>query len=528
MVWRRWTGRSDILAKHGIVASSQPLGTQAGISILKKGGNAVDAAVAVAAVLDVVEPASTGCGGDVFVLIHLPEAEKPISINGSGAAGSLASLDDLLIKGLSEMPLRGGISVTVPGAMHAWSYLVEKYGTLELKEVLTPAIEYARDGFPVSPIISEVWKSLVPALQNGYAKRIFSKNGKAPTVGEIMKNPDLAQVFSKVAKEGVEEFYCGDIAQAITRTVQEHGGFITIEDMAKHETKETNPISVDYRGMTVYEHPPNGQGFAALEMLTIMEEFDFAGRSSQSANRYHIMIEAKKLAYADLYQFNADPEFFKIPLEKLLSQTYAKERAQIINPMKAMELPNPGINLGEDTVYLATADSEGRAVSFINSLYDGFGSGLVAKNTGIKLQNRGALFSLDPKHPNRYEPGKKPFHTIIPGALYKNKTFYGVFGIMGRAHQAQAHAQFVSNIVDYTMTPQEALEHPRFHHDQSTNFVSLENPILPHIQGKLRKLGHKIAHESMANFGGGQAIFQLQNAWIAGSDPRKDGQASGY
>ncbi len=528
MFWRRWTGRSDIVAKDGVVASSQPLATQAGINILQNGGNAVDAAVAVAAVLDVVEPASTGCGGDVFTLIHLPGAKKPISVNGSGAAGSLASLDDLLNKGLTEMPIRGGTSVTVPGAMHAWSYLVEKYGTLELKEVLTPAIEYARDGFPVSPIISEVWKLLVSSLLNEDAKRTYTINGRAPNVGEIMSNPELAQVFSKVAEEGVEEFYCGDIAQAIIQTVQEHGGFLTLEDMENHETRETEPISVDYRGTTVYEHPPNGQGFAALEMLVIMEEFDFTSFSSQSADRYHIMIEAKKLAYSDLYQFNADPEFFNVPLEKLLSRSYAKARVQLISPHKAMESPKSGIDSGKDTVYLATADREGRAVSFINSLYYGFGSGLVAKNTGIKLQNRGTSFSLDPKHPNRYEPGKKPFHTIIPGALYKNKNFVSVFGIMGGAHQAQAHAQFVSNVVDYNMSPQEALEHPRFHHDQNNNNVALENRLPLQIQGEIRKRGHILTHESMANFGGGQAIFKLPNAWIAGSDPRKDGHASGY
>ncbi|MFX0065638.1 MAG: gamma-glutamyltransferase [Candidatus Hermodarchaeota archaeon] len=529
MFWRRWTGRSDVIAKEGMVASSQPLATQTGIKILREGGNAIDAAVATAAVLDVVEPFSTGCGGDVFALIHLPNAKQPIGINGSGGAGSLATLENLLEKGWTKIPMRGGAPVTVPGAMHAWAYIVEKFGQLEFKEVLAPAVKYAYEGFPISPVIAEVWKVLVPdVLINEDALRIFSVQGRAPKRGEIVKNPELAQVFTTVGEEGVDAFYNGKIARAIIETIQEHGGFLTLEDLAKHETKETKPIGVNYRGMDVYEHPPNGQGMAALEMLNIMEEFDWSKYSSLDAFRYHIMIEAKKLAYADLHQFNADPEFFNVPLETLLGKKYANQRAKLIDLSKAMALPNPGLKLGEDTIYLAAADSEGRAISFINSLYMGFGSGLVAKGTGIKLQNRGALFSLDPKHPNKYEPEKKPFHTIIPGALYKEKTFYGVFGIMGGSHQSQAHAQFVSNIVDHQMSPQEALEHPRFHHEQTPNTLALENGIPPHIQGTLRKLGHDIVHETMANFGGGQAIFALKSAWIAGSDPRKDGQAAGF
>ncbi|MFX0095823.1 MAG: gamma-glutamyltransferase family protein [Candidatus Hodarchaeota archaeon] len=447
----------------------------------------------------------------------------------SGAAGSLATLDDLLAKDWKNMPERGGVPITVPGAMHAWEYLVRKFGQLEFKEVLAPAIKYAYEGFPVSPVIAEIWNLLVPdVLKNKDALDVFSVSGRAPNKGEIIKNPQLAQIFTTVGEEGVDAFYKGDIARAIVETVQEYGGFLTLKDLADHETKETRPIFVNYRGMDVYEHPPNGQGMAVLEMLNLMEEFDFSRYSALDADRYHIMIEAKKLAYADLHQFNADPEFFDIPLETLLAKQYAKQRATLIDLAKAMPVPSPGLNLGEDTIYLVTADGEGRAVSFINSLFMGFGSGLVAKGTGIKLQNRGSLFSLDPKHPNKYEPGKKPFHTIIPGALYKEKVFQGVFGIMGGSHQAQAHAQFVSNIVDYRMSPQEALEYPRFHHEQEPNTLALENGIPSNIQGKLRKRGHNLIHESMANFGGGQAIFAMNGVWIAGSDPRKDGQAAGF
>ncbi|MHA2334180.1 MAG: gamma-glutamyltransferase [Candidatus Hodarchaeales archaeon] len=528
MFWRRCTGRSDIIAKNGVVASSQPLATQAGLQILQIGGNAVDAAVATAAVLDVVEPYSTGCGGDVFVLIHEPGKNKPTCINGSGRSGSLVNIDELLEKGWKSIPVRGGAPVTVPGAMHAWWYIVKKYGALEFKEVLAPAIKHAHDGFPVSPIIAEIWKSLIPVLRDEDPLRIFSINGRAPERGEMMKNLDLARTFTTVGEEGIDAFHSGDIAEIIAQTVVEHGGFLTVDDLSKHSTEETKPVSTNYRGMDVFEHPPNGQGFAALEMLNLMEELEVCKYGSFDADRYHLMIEAKKLAYADLHQFNGDPDFYNIPLNTLLSKDYAKERARLVNRAKAMNTPGPGLELGEDTVYLATADNEGRAVSFINSLYMGFGSGLVAKGTGIKLQNRGNLFSLDPNHPNCYAPRKRPFHTIIPGAFYVEETFIGVFGIMGGSHQAQAHAQFASNVVDHGMSPQESLEHPRFHHEQDLDTVSLENGISPSIQGELRKRGHVLVHESMSNFGGGQAIFRLGEAWIAGSDPRKDGQAAGF
>ncbi|MHA2188152.1 MAG: gamma-glutamyltransferase family protein, partial [Candidatus Thorarchaeota archaeon] len=331
MFWRRTTGRSDIIAKRGVVASSQPLATQAGLDILRKGGNAVDAAVATAAVLDVVEPFSTGCGGDAFALIHVPGDKKPRSFNGSGRAGSLATLDELLEKGWEEMPVRGGPPVTVPGAMHLWGFLVEKHGRFELSEVLKPAIHYARNGFPVSPVIADVWPLLLGVLRNNDAKRIYTHSGQAPNAGDIMKNEDLARVFELISSDGVDEFYTGAIGQAIVETVQENGGFLELEDMKKHRTQETDSISTDYRGITVFEHPPNGQGFAALEMLNIMEQFDFSSFGSLDANRYHTMIEAKKLAYTDLYRHNADPGFYDVPLKELLDKNYAKRQSLNIN-----------------------------------------------------------------------------------------------------------------------------------------------------------------------------------------------------
>ncbi len=521
------SGRSDVVAAN-MVASSSPLATEAGLEVLRRGGNAVDAAVAVAAVLDVVEPFSTGCGGDAFSLVHLPGAPKPLCYNGSGRSGSLATLDDILGMGLDSIPLRGGAPVTVPGGMRLWADLVTWHGDLELSEVLHPAIHYARNGFPVSPIISRNWADVVPALQNDEAKRVFTIDGRAPGVGEMMRNPDIADVFESVGREGPEAFYTGTTARAIANTVQRHGGFLTEDDLSEHTTMKTEALAANYRGVDVFEHPPNGQGFAALIMLNIMEQFSFDDIGPLDVERYHLMIEAKKLAYADLHAHNADPAFYDCPLDELLSKNYARRRAQMIDRHRAMNDYGSGLLSGSDTVYLCTADAEGRAVSFINSLYRGFGSGLVVPGTGIKLQNRGNLFSLDPAHPNCYAPKKLPFHTIIPGAIYRDGDLYGVFGIMGGAHQSQAHAQFVSNIVDYKMGPQAALDHPRFNHVHESNKVGLEIGTPEEIFSGLKTRGHDLLPEPRFGFGGGQAILRVENAWIGGSDRRKDGQASGF
>ncbi|NHJ14690.1 MAG: gamma-glutamyltransferase [Candidatus Thorarchaeota archaeon] len=524
----RMNGRSDVLAKNGMVATSQPLATVAGLRVLQDGGNAIDAAVAAAAVLDVVEPFSTGSGGDAFALVHEAGARAPRAFNGSGRSGSLASLDDLILKGWKTIPLVGGASVTVPGAVSLWCRLAMNFGNLEMSRILEPAINYARNGFPVSPIISRDWKFLVSRLHNEEAKRVFSIQGRGPEVGEIMRNKDLASVFEQIAEKGPDAFYKGDIADAIAKTVQQHGGFLTSKDISNHRTVETEPINVSYRGVDVYEHGPNGQGFAALEMLQMMEEFDFASLKPYDADRFHISIEAKKLAYADLLQHNADPDFYSVPLHTLLSKDYASKRAAMIHTEETMPLPSTGLRLGEDTVYLATADGDGNAVSFINSLYTGFGSGLVVPGTGIKLQSRGNLFSLDPAHPNCYAAGKLPFHTIIPAALYREGGFWGVLGIMGGSHQAQAHAQVISNLVDYRMKPQKAIDFPRFHHDQLTNDVGLSSGVPRKSRDSLRKKGHEIVTKSKSAYGGGQAILWHIDAWIAGSDYRKDGMAAGF
>jgi gamma-glutamyltranspeptidase/glutathione hydrolase len=426
------------------------------------------------------------------------------------------------------MPTRGGAPVTVPGAMHLWHTLVKQLGQLEFKDVLAPAIHYAREGFPVSPRVSSAWKDAVFYLRNKEALAIFAPNGVGPEAGQVMYNKDLAKTLDTVGSEGIEAFYGGAIAEAAAETIQSHGGFVSVDDMKSHATRETVPVESSYRGVRVFEHPPNSQGFAAQLMLNIMATFDMSQLTSLDAERYHIMIEAKKLAYADLELHNADPDFYRAPIDKLLSNEYAKRRAGLVDLKKAMDVPESGINKVSDTVYLATADGEGRAVSFINSLYMSFGSGLVVPGWGIKLQNRGALFSLDQSHPNCYWPGKLPFHTLCPGAIYDDEGLLGVFGIMGGDHQAEAHAQYVSNVIDYHMFPQEAIDHPRFHHDQHSNTVSLEPGMAPAAMKDLHKRGHSLVQDSTSEFGGGQAIVRSHDVWIAGSDRRKDGQASGY
>ncbi len=527
MYWLRPYGRSEVIAENGMVATSQPLATQVGIHILQSGGNAVDAAIAAAAVLDVTEPFSTGCGGDAFALLFSPNMKVPLSFNGSGKSGYLASLDDLLDKGWNEMPLRGGPTVTVPGALHLWDFMVKEYGNLKLGDVLAPAIGYAQCGFPVSPIIAAQWKMLLPVLTSQEAIRVYTMNGIAPKGGDIVRNSDLAATFQEVANSGTKVFYEGSIAEKIVNTVQQDGGFLTLDDLKSHKTEITKPISTTYNGLDVFEHPPNGQGFAALAMMNIMEELNIQQFDALSADRFHFMIEAKKLAYADLGAHNADPDFYNVPSDIYHSKKYAKIRVREINSEKTMDPPDSGINPRGDTIYLTTADSSGLVVSFINSLYLGFGSGLVVPGTGIKLQNRGSLFSLDPEHPNCYAPKKRPFHTIIP-AILKGDDFYGAFGIMGGSHQAQAHAQFVSNLIDFGMPPQHAMDFPRFHHDQNKNTVSLENGIPSTVHGELRKRGHQIIHETMSGFGGGQVILRKKGVWIGGSDHRKDGQAAGF
>ena len=533
--WRRpLSGRSAIYAKNGIVASSQPLASSVGLEILKKGGNAVDASIAMAAMLNVVEPFSTGIGGDAFALIYIPGEKKPLAINGSGYSPQSLSYEYLAEElGLKSMPLTGFLPITVPGALSLWDMIHEKLGKLPWETILTPAVYYARNGFAVSPVISQVWRELVPKLflNKGASKIYLINQNRAPSTGEIFKQPNLAKTLEKIAEEGSRVFYEGELAQKIIKYFEEGGGFLKSSDLADFKAEWTKPISKEFFDHVLWEHGPNGQGLITLMILSIAEECDIGQYSHNSVDYIHCLLEAKKLAFADAFANIADPESMKVSAEDYLTEKYAQTRSSQINPIQAMKNPPNPLNMGEDTIYLTAADSDGIVISFINSLFYGFGSGIVDPETGIAFQNRGAGFSLEKDHSNQYEPRKRPFHTIIPALVTNSKNdFLYSFGVMGGHHQPQGQAQVFLNMVLFDMDPQSAIESPRFNHEQFSNVVGLEAPIPISIRMKLREKGHNIVDCVGMNFGGGQIIKNDPEiaVYIAGSDPRKDGQAQGY
>ncbi|MFW9915174.1 MAG: gamma-glutamyltransferase [Candidatus Thorarchaeota archaeon] len=529
----RKTGRSVVASTNGAVATSQPLAAQTGISILQKGGNAVDAAIATAAAIAVVEPMSTGLGGDAFALFAPNgNADRVIALNASGRSGRRMTLEAFQKLGIEEIPLFGGMPITVPGALDGWSQLLSRYGNLELSEVLEPAILYAENGFPVSEVIACQWSQAVPRLKRTpEATTTFLVDGKAPIFGEIFKQPRMANTLRLIAQEGPEIFYEGIIGEEIATTVEKYGGFIESEDLAAYlgEASWETPISTDYRGYSIFECGPNGQGIAALIGLNILENYELSEWGSFQT--LHAQIEAVKLSYADLHSYIADPTKIFVPTKALLEKNYAKSRSKLISFDKSLDNPGSGsLSLGEDTIYLAVVDRDLNAVSFIQSLYYGFGSAIVAGDTGIALQNRGALFSLKPDHPNVVAPGKRPFHTIIPGMMARDHEITLAFGIMGGDHQALAHLQAASNIIDFDFNVQEALEAPRFHYSYSDGITSLEHGFPQEAISKLDGVGQRIEAIANRRFGGGQmiAIDHKRNVLLAGSDPRKDGCAIGY
>src|SRR5512138_1293484 len=456
--------RSPVYSRNGIVATSQPFATAAGLEILAKGGNAADAAVAAGAALNVTEPTSTGIGGDMFALYYSAETQKVTALNGSGCAPAALTLDRLKKEGFStELPPFHVHTVTVPGACAGWFDLIERHGSLSMEEILAPAIRLARDGFPVAPITARAWQrgaqNQLRSAPNGQELTIA---GRGPNAGEIFRNPNLARTFEIVAREGRPAFYQGVIAEAMVGVIREAGGCLSREDLASHESTWEEPISVDYRGLRVYECPPNGQGITALIALNILEGFDLSLFGLLSTERLHLMIEALRLAFADSRWYVADPKFSNVPVEELLSKDYAGERRKLIDRKQATIDQKHGTPVSSSgTVYLSVVDKFGNACSFINSNYWGFGTGIVPQGYGFTLQNRGHNFSLDPNHPNALAPRKRPYHTIIPAFMEHGDLHMG-FGIMGGANQPLAHAQFVSNVVDYGMNIQAALEAPRF------------------------------------------------------------------
>jgi gamma-glutamyltranspeptidase / glutathione hydrolase len=529
----RTQGRSMVVSRRGVVSAENPLAAQAGATVLAHGGNAVDAAVATNAVMGVVEPMMNGIGGDLFAIVYDAKSGKLYGLNASGWAPAGLSIEFLKSKGITKMPQEGIQSVTVPGAVDGWSKLLMRFGTKKFSEILAPAIYYAREGFPVPEWDAAYWADEVDLLkQDKNAAATYLPDGRAPRVGEIFRNLDLARSLEAIAFDGRDAYYRSESAKSIVALSTRLGGTMTPEDLAEYSSEWVEPISTSYRGWTVYEIPPNGQGIAALEMLNIMESFSLARFGHNSTDALHAMIEAKKLAYADMYRYVADPKFSQVPVQVLLSKEFAAQRAKLIDMAKAnCDVPpgEPQLATSGDTTYLTVTDSDGNMVSLIQSNYSGFGSGLVADGTGFALQNRGGLFSLDPNSPNKLAGHKRPLHTIIPGFMTNGQERIA-FGIMGGFNQAQAHAQFVSSVVDFRMNIQEALEAARF---RKVTFagcdVDLEDRIPSAVRDGLTQRGHKInLHGAYsATMGGGQAVQRDISTGVnyGASDPRKDGEA---
>jgi len=528
--------RSMVTARRGMVASSNPLASQTGLNILRQGGNAADAAIATAAMLNVTEPASTGIGGDCFALFFDAKTKQVSALNGSGRAPAALKLEDLRAQGLTAIPDRSPHAATVPGAAMGWHDLLKRHGRMSLKEVLVDAIYYAREGYPVHPVFGAAWGASEGFLRQSHNTEDYLPGGAAPKIGQIMKLPNLARTFEMVAEGGPEAFYTGLTADAIVSTLQSLGSKMTHEDLKNHTSTWGEPISTNYRGVIVYEHPPNGQGMAALIAMNIASAWELGTMAWDSPERLHLMVEAIRLAFADARQYIADPEKSPVPTAGLLNMDYAAKRRTLISPDKAMQPPSFGKPFGgSNTVYLSVVDGDGNACSFINSLYMGWGTGIVAKGTGVFLQNRGAGFSLDSEHPNALAGGKRPYHTIIPAMALKDGELWASFGVMGGFMQPQGHFQVISGMVDDELNPQEALNRPRFCLEEGTgdSLLALEEGIPVGTMARLAELGHRIRPVSGRGrgvFGDGQIIRRDAETGVlfGGSDPRKDGQVAAF
>ena len=522
-----YSGRSTVYAPNGVAATSQPLATTTALEILNSGGNAIDAAVAAAAVLNVTEPHMTGMGGDMFAILWSASEGRLVGLDASGRSGSKTDVAALVAEGAERVPGNGARSVTVPGALSGWSTLVETYGNLTLAEVLAPAIRLAEEGFPVSPIIAQDWAGSVNGLRRDPgAAATFLINDEAPKAGDWFRNPDLSRTFQRIADHGPESFYGGELGQEFIDGLDELGGYLTIEDLANHEIRWVEPMSVDYKEYTLYELPPAGQGIAALQMLKMLEGVDFASMEHNSAEYLHMLIEAKKLAHADLARYVADPDHMQVQPETLLDPDYLAGRAGLIDPTLAADRPDPGrLVTDSETIYLTVADRDGNMISFINSIYGYFGSRVVIPGTGVVLQNRGSGFTMEEGHPNQIAANKRPFHTIIPAFATKDGSPWLSFGVMGGSMQPQGHVQVMLNLIEYGMDPQEAIDAARFRHFSGTT-VAIEN-LDPEVGSALEAMGHELRSPDGGAFGGGQAILKLSRGWAAASDPRKDGMAAG-
>ena len=525
--------RSMVLAKNGMVATSQPVAASAGLRTLMEGGNAVDACVAMAAVLAVVEPVSTGLGGDLFALVWMNREKQVRALNGSGRAPAAASIDELRQAGVGRIPPHSPYAVTVPGTVDGWHTLTQAYGSMTLAELLQPAIRYAEDGFAITAVISKLWEAAVPILSQYPSGQELLIDGRAPREGDVMRLPGMAAMLRDVADGGPDAFYHGPLAARTAEFVQECGGWLAAEDMAAHTSTWDDPISASYRGVTCWQCPPNGSGMAVLMALNIAENFDIAGMGFQTADTYHHLIESMRLSYADALRYVADPRKVRLPLDQLLSKEYAQGRASMVNGEKALTEVLPGeFNLGSDTVYITAVDGEGNACSFINSVYEGFGTGLVVPGTAMALHNRGSLFSLDPDHLNALAPGKRPYHTIIPGMATRNGELWLSYGVMGAFQQPQGQLQVLANLIDFGLDPQAALNALRFS-IQLGRGVAIEEGLPADTVQNLGRRGHNLVTlggYQRVIFGGGQVIQRDPDTGLlrGGSEPRKDGAALGW
>lgn len=541
--------RSEVIAQRGMVATSQPLATQVGLQILRKGGNAIDAAIAANAAMGLMEPTGNGIGGDLFAIIWHEESGKLYALNASGRSPRGLSYDRLMEildeKGEDDIPAYDLLSVSVPGAVDGWFEMHERFGTMDMGVILEEPIWYAENGFPVSEAISASWRRSVPFLkdQPGAFEETFSIDGRGPEKGEIFRNPDLGNTFRLLAEEGRDAFYRGEIARKIDAWMKENGGYLRYEDFDKHRSEWVEPQTVNYRGYDVYQVGGNVQGTAALQMLNILEGFDLTETGFGTAETLHLLIEAKKLAFEDRAKHYADPDFYEVPYDKLLSKEYAAERRKLIGDRARRDLTT-GVDVLEDgdTIYMTTADAEGNMVSLIQSNFRGMGTGFVVPGTGFSFQNRGELFSMDPDHPNVYEPGKRPFHTIIPGFIMKDGKPLMSLGNMGGAYQPVGHVSLITNIIDFGMNLQQAGDAFRWSHSGSTQptddlsdklsgpgQVSIESGVDYEVIRQLRSMGHRV-QVGNSFFGRFQAIMRdhEKGVYIGASESRVDGQAAGF
>jgi gamma-glutamyltranspeptidase/glutathione hydrolase len=516
--------RSEVIAQHGMAATSQPLATQVALDILKKGGSAIDAAIAANAVLGLVEPTGNGMGGDLFAIIWDADKNELTALNASGRSPKSLTLDYFIKNEMTKIPSHGPLPVSVPGCVDGWFELHKEYGKLPMSEILQPAIEYSENGFPVTELVAYYMNLSVPFLSKyaGFAE-VFAPKGKAPVKGEIFKNPALANTFKKIVEGGRDAFYKGEIARTIAKYMKQQGGFISYEDMASHTSEWVNPVSTNYRGYDVWEIPPNGQGIAALQILNLLEEYDISEMGFGSEEYIHTFTEAKKLAFEDRAKYYADMDFATVPVKQLISKSYADDRRKLINPQKAAKRITESKLKDGDTIYLTVADGDGNMISLIQSNYRGMGSGMTPPGLGFVLQDRGELFALDANHMNAYEPGKP----------------WVSFGVMGGAMQPQGHAQIVINLIDFNMNLQEAGDAPRIQHGGSSQptgskmedggILYLETGIDYEVIRELSKKGHKVQW-NIGGYGGYQAIMwdEKNKVYYGASESRKDGQAAGY